>query len=71
MPTTYWLELLRRSFVGNIAEAFPTLAGFSNLEILGVMLALSVFFGAVGVWTFKICDRIARERGLIDRTTNY
>lgn len=71
MPTTYWLELLRRALVGNIAEAFPTLANFSNAEILGIMLALSAFFGALGVWTFKICDRIARERGLIDRTTNY
>lgn len=71
MPTTYWLELLRRSLIGNVAEVFPTLAGFSNLEILGVLFGLSVLFGAVSIWVFRYCDSIARERGLIDRTTNY
>lgn len=71
MPTTYWLELLRRSLIGNVAEVFPTLAGFSNLEILGVLFGLSVLFGAVSIWVFRYCDAIARERGLIDRTTNY
>jgi ABC-2 type transport system permease protein len=71
MPTTYWLELLRRSLVGNVAQAFPTLADFSNMQLLAIMLGLSIFFGAVSVQVFKLCDRIARERGLIDRTTNY
>ncbi len=71
MPTTYWLELLRRSLVGNVAQAFPTLANFSNMEILGILLGLSIFFGLVSVWVFRYCDRLARERGLIDHTTNY
>ncbi len=71
MPTTYWLELLRRSLVGNVAQAFPTLAAFSNLQLLGILLALSVLFGVASVFVFRRCDRIARERGLIDRTTNY
>ncbi|MFN3492105.1 MAG: ABC transporter permease, partial [Anaerolineales bacterium] len=71
MPTTYWLELLRRSLVGNVAQAFPTLSQFSNLEILGIMIGLSVLFGLVSIWVFKICDHIARENGMIDRTTNY
>jgi len=71
MPTTYWLELLRRSLVGNVAQVFPTLANFSNLEILGILLALSIFFGLISMWVFRVCDRIARERGLIDHTTNY
>jgi ABC-2 type transport system permease protein len=71
MPTTYWLELLRRSLVGNIAQAFPTLSGFSNGELLGILLALSLAFSLVGVVTFRYCDHKARERGYIDRTTNY
>jgi ABC-2 type transport system permease protein len=71
MPTTYWLELLRRSLVGDVAQAFPTLANFSNMQILGVMVGLSILFSVVSLWIFKICDNIARERGLIDRTTNY
>jgi len=71
MPTTYWLELMRRSLVGGVAQAFPTLSGFSNLQLLGIMGGLSLIFGLLGIVVFRICDRIARERGLIDRTTNY
>jgi ABC-2 type transport system permease protein len=71
MPITYWLELLRRSLVGNVAQAFPTLAAFSNLELLGILVGLSVIFGIVAFSAFRICDHRARERGLIDRVTNY
>jgi ABC-2 type transport system permease protein len=71
MPTTYWLELVRRALIGDVAQVFPTLAGFSNLQLLGILLGLTVLFGAISILTFRICDRLARERGLIDQTTNY
>jgi ABC-2 type transport system permease protein len=71
MPITYWLELLRRSLVGNVAQAFPTLAAFSNLELLGILVVLSIIFGIVAIFAFRWCDYRARERGLIDRVTNY
>lgn len=71
MPITYWLELMRRSLIGEVAEAFPTLAGFSNLQLLGILSGLTLLFGVVSVFTFRWCDHIARERGLIDRVTNY
>jgi len=38
---------------------------------MGILLALSVVFGAVGFLAFRWCDRRARERGMIDMTTNY
>ena len=71
IPITYWLELIRRSLIGNVAQAFPTLAAFSNLELLGILVGLSIVFGVASIFVFRICDRRARERGLIDRTTNY
>jgi len=71
MPTTYWLELLRRSLVGRVAQAFPTLSGFSNGQLIGILVGLSLLFGIVSIYTFRFCDHRARERGLIDRTTNY
>lgn len=71
IPITYWLELMRRSLIGNVAQAFPTLARFSNMELLAILVGLSVLFGTVSVFVFRTCDRRARERGLIDRTTNY
>jgi ABC-2 type transport system permease protein len=71
MPITYWLELMRRSLIGNVAEAFPTLAQFSNLQLLGILLGLTVLFAIVSIFTFRWCDRYAREHGLIDMVTNY
>ncbi len=71
MPITYWLELMRRSLIGSVAEAFPTLARFSNLQLLGILTALTVVFAVIAVFTFRWCDYRARERGLIDRVTNY
>jgi ABC-2 type transport system permease protein len=71
IPITYWLELMRRSLIGNVAQAFPTLARFNNLEILGILLGLSILFGVLSIFIFRACDRLARERGLIDQTTNY
>jgi ABC-2 type transport system ATP-binding protein len=56
---------------GNVAQAFPTLANFSNMEILGILFGLSIFFGVISVQVLKYCDGLARERGLIDHTTNY
>jgi ABC-2 type transport system permease protein len=71
IPITYWLELMRRSLVGSVAQAFPTLVRFSNLELLGILVGLSILFGGISILVFRYCDRLARERGLIDWTTNY
>jgi ABC-2 type transport system permease protein len=71
MPITYWLELMRRSLISDVAHAFPTLARFSNIELLGILLGLTVLFSAIAVVIFRWCDYIARERGMIDRVSNY
>lgn len=71
MPITYWLELMRRSMIGEVAQAFPTLANFSNGQLLGILLGLTLLFGIASVFAFRWCDYLARERGLIDRVTNY
>lgn len=71
MPMTYWLELLRRALVPPVAQAFPTLAGFSNGQLLGILLALTSGFGLLSLGVFWLCDRRVRVLGLVDRTTNY
>lgn len=71
MPITYWLELMRRSLIGEVAEAFPTLANFSSGELIGILVGLTILFGTASIFTFRYCDHLARERGLIDRVTNY
>lgn len=71
MPVTYWLELLRRSLVGSVAEAFPTLSGLSNLQLMGILLGLTFFFSLLAILIFRWCEHMARERGMIDMVTNY
>ena len=71
LPITYWLELLRRSLVGEVAEAFPTLSAFSSPQLLGILLALALAFALLSIFIFRRCEHLARERGMLDMTTNY
>lgn len=71
MPITYWLELIRRSLVGTIAEEFPTLTQFSSAQLMAILLALTAFFSVLSVISFRWCEAKARERGVIDAITNY
>ncbi len=71
MPITYWLELMRRSLVGEVAAAFPTLASLNAVQLFGILLAMTVLFAALAAILFRWCDQRARERGLIDLVTNY
>jgi ABC-2 type transport system permease protein len=71
MPLTYWLELLRRSLVGPAASAFPTFSRLSDLGLLGILVGLTLALGVIALALFRWCDSVARERGLIDRTTAY
>jgi ABC-2 type transport system permease protein len=71
MPVTYWLELIRRTMIGGVAEAFPTLSGLSDLQLLGILVGMTVVFGIGALYIFNWCDHRAREKSLIDITTNY
>jgi len=71
VPITYWLELMRRSLAGNVAQAFPTLARYSSMQLLGILVILTVVFGVISIFVFRFCDQRARERGLIDFVSNY
>jgi ABC-2 type transport system permease protein len=71
IPVAYWLEVIRRAIVGSVAEAFPTFSNLSNGSLLLILIGLTILFGILGWWIFKACESRARERGLIDQTTNY
>jgi len=70
-PITYWLEIIRRSLVSSVAEAFPTFVNLSNAEIVGILIVLTIIFGVASVLIFRRCEHIAREKGMIDMVTNY
>lgn len=71
MPVTYWLELVRRTLIGPVAGAFPTLAGWNDMQLLAVFLGLTAVLAVSAFAIFKWCDRRARERSLLDVVTNY
>ena len=71
MPISYWLELVRRAMIGNVAEAFPTFSTLSNSQLMLILLGLTVVFTVIGILGWRWCDHNARERGLIDQTQNY
>ncbi|HRN49808.1 MAG TPA: ABC transporter permease [Anaerolineales bacterium] len=71
VPISYWLELIRRALVGGVAQSFPTFSQFSNLQLLGILAGLTAVFTVLGFVIFRYCDHQARERGYIDRVTNY
>lgn len=71
VPISYWLELLRRSLVGPVAEAFPTFARLSNLELLGILAGFTVFFSLAALLAYRFFEHVAREKGYIDWTSNY
>ncbi|MCW5878835.1 MAG: ABC transporter permease [Anaerolineales bacterium] len=71
VPISYWLELLRRALVGPLAANFPTFNAFSNLELLGILAGLTALFTVLGFVVFRYCDHQAREKGYIDRVSNF
>jgi ABC-2 type transport system permease protein len=70
IPTTYWLELLRRSLLGS-APSLRTLSQFSDLELLVILVGLTVILSVAALSIFRWCDWVARERGMIDRLTSH
>lgn len=71
MPVTYWLELIRRSLVGEVAQAFPTLTSLTNTQLLGILVGFTIILSISGFIAFRYFEYQARERGLIDVVTNY
>jgi ABC-2 type transport system permease protein len=71
VPLSYWLELLRRALLGEAAGGFPTFARFSNAQLFGILLGLTAAFALIAAVAFRLCERRARERGMIDKVSNY
>ncbi|HYR52226.1 MAG TPA: ABC transporter permease [Candidatus Dormibacteraeota bacterium] len=69
LPFTYWLELLRRMLTGRGFAA--SLARWSDGDLWWILALATVGLCALALVWFRWCERVARERGLIDWKTNY
>jgi ABC-2 type transport system permease protein len=70
-PVTYWLELTRRTLLGANAARFPTLAGFSDLVLLGILAVMTVIVAAISVVYYRWAMHQALMKGLIDMETSF
>ncbi len=71
LPMSYWLELLRRSLLGSAAAAFPTFAGWSDAQLFGMLVGLTLLYGTVAVVFFRWAENRARRLGLLDQETQF
>lgn len=68
IPFTYWLELTKRSILG---FGDPTFGSMSNIYLIAILAISSVILITVSIGVFKLCDKIAKKKGYLDRTTWY
>jgi ABC-2 type transport system permease protein len=62
---------MRRALVGHVAQAFPTFSNVSSTQLLGWLALMTLALGFISWAVFRWCERLAREQGLIDYTSNY
>jgi ABC-2 type transport system permease protein len=70
-PVTYWLELARRAILGPNAAKFPTLSGFSDLELTGILAAIMVVLLVFSWFFYRWALHRAKENGIFDMETSY
>lgn len=69
LPFTYWMEIIRRGLIGE--RLTPSLAGLSDLKLVGIMAATTVGLVALSHFGFRLCDYGARLHGKIDQRTDH
>jgi ABC-2 type transport system permease protein len=84
-PVTYWLEGMRRALTGGVlsgprADAAgsvtiepisPMLATFDNWQLLLIIGGAAAISASVSYLFYRWVEREAKERGMIDRVSNY
>jgi ABC-2 type transport system permease protein len=79
MPTTYWLEAMRRALTGGIlmtdtdppTPISPTLAAISDMQLAGILIGCAIVSAVGSIFFYRWVENAAKERGMIDRLTGY
>jgi ABC-2 type transport system permease protein len=73
LPTTYWLEGMRRALTGRPPEGSPLtgspLDGLDNLELAGLLIASTAVLVVISQWFYHYSVRRAWRSGRIEETT--
>jgi ABC-2 type transport system permease protein len=70
LPTTYWLEGMRRALLGP-TELSPALAGWGHAHLLPAPLAGTVVLTTAAHWWFRRSERRAWQLGRYDHVIGY
>jgi ABC-2 type transport system permease protein len=71
LPVTYWLELARRALLGPTAAKFPTLAGYSDKQLLGILAVMTAILAIFSWFFYHWIFHQAKENGIIDMETSF
>jgi ABC-2 type transport system permease protein len=71
IPTTYWLELIRRALAHGTPPASVRVGTWTDGDLLAMLAVLTAVYAVVAVVVFHVCGSVARSRGAIDRTSNF
>ncbi len=69
LPTTLWLEGVRRSF--GITPWSATLQGRSDTDIIGLLAAAAIASAFLAPLSYRWCEGRAKETGMLDSLSNY
>lgn len=68
IPITYWLDAMRRALLGS---GTALLAGLSDVALVAIILGSTAILAALSLAAFRLAERRARSRGLLDMQTMY
>jgi ABC-2 type transport system permease protein len=72
LPVSYWLETVRRATLTDGSGAgFPTFAAVPTGQLLLILAGFALGLTALAGLVFRTADLTARERGLIDTSSNF
>jgi ABC-2 type transport system permease protein len=79
LPLSWWIEAMRRALdpasptaIGGPGSLFEQLTGRTvptDLDLIGALIATGLVVTLAALLVFRISDRRAKDRGLLDRTT--
>jgi ABC-2 type transport system permease protein len=68
IPITYWVEAMRRALLG---EGTALFSGLSNGTLVAILAGSTVVLAVLAVLVFRLAERRARAKGLLDMQTMY
>jgi ABC-2 type transport system permease protein len=68
IPITYWVEAMRRALLG---EGTALFSGLSNGALVAILAGSTVVLAVLAVLVFRLAERRARAKGLLDMQTMY